>query len=224
MIDKVKEKVYALLKDDNSGHGIGHIERVFQLSLKFSVTQKAKKEVVSLIALVHDVDDYKLFGNENAKNLTNAKRILNECCIEEKTKDIVLSEIACIGYSKLLDGKRPKTIEGKIVSDADMCDALGATGILRVYSYHLKHNSPFFDKNIFPIQNVTSDNYAICAKTGVCNIFEKALKLKNLMLTDSGKREAETRHEFVISFLKQLFYEENVPEWEQYLQDYLNRK
>lgn len=147
MIKEVQRKVYELLKSDNSGHSIDHIERVLQMALKFSEKENANKDVVTLIVLLHDVDDHKLFGNENAKNLTNAKRILNECFIEENIKEIVLSEVACIGYSKLLNGQRPKTIEGKIVSDADMCDALGATGILRSYQYNIKHNNPFFDKN-----------------------------------------------------------------------------
>ena len=40
-----------------------------------------------------------------------------------------------------------------------MCDALGANGILRVYTYSIKHGKPFFDRNIFPIENLTADEY-----------------------------------------------------------------
>ncbi len=48
---------------------------VLALSLKFSNIENANKDIVTLIALLHDVDDYKLFGMDNAKNLTNAKKL-----------------------------------------------------------------------------------------------------------------------------------------------------
>ncbi len=218
MIDEVRKQVYELLYKDNSGHGMDHVDRVLNLSLKLAEKENANKEVVALIALLHDVDDYKLFGMECADSLTNAKNILEQCFIENNIKEQVLDAIKTIGYSKRLKGIVPITLESMIVSDADMCDILGANGILRVYTYHSKHNSPFFDKNIFPIQNVTSDNYAICAKTGVCHIFEKALRL----LTGSGKEEAIKRHNAMVEFLYHFFEEENVPEWTAYLDNYLN--
>lgn len=222
MIQEVKRHVFELLNNDNSGHNMDHIDRVLSLSLKFAEQEYANKEVVSLIALLHDVDDYKLFGIENAENLTNARRIMNNCNIDLETQNLVLSSLKCIGYSKLLKGFRPETLEGKIVSDADMCDALGANGIIQVYTYSMKNKKPFFDKNIFPIENMTADKYiSKCADSSVCHLFEKILKLKNLMLTVSGKKEAESRHQIIVDFLYHLFDEENAPEWTEYLDNYL---
>lgn len=227
MIEEVKKQVYELLKQDNSGHGIDHIDRVLQLSLKFACKEKNKNvdsNIVSLIALLHDVDDYKLFGEESAKNLTNARKIMNYAKIDFVTQEKVLSEIECIGYSKLLKGFRPNAIEGKIVSDADMCDALGVNGILRVYTYSMKNGKPFFDRNIFPIEDIDAEQYTKkCADSSVCHIFEKILKLKGLMLTDSGSKEAEERHQIIVDFLNHLFEEENAPEWNTYLEKYLSK-
>ena len=122
------------------------------------------------------------------------KKILDKIDISCDIKEEILDNIKCIGFNKRLKGLIPKSLEGKIVSDADMCDALGITGVLRTYQYSLKYNKPFFDKNIFPIENITSDNYSkICSETSVCHIFEKILKLKGLMLTNSGKKEANLR-------------------------------
>ncbi len=222
MIQEIRRQVFELLNNDNSGHNMDHIDRVLTLSLKFAEQECANKEVVFLIALLHDVDDYKLFGIENAENLTNAKRIMNNCNIDLEIQNLVLSSLKCIGYSKLLKGLRPQTLEGKIVSDADMCDALGANGIIRVYTYSMKNKKPFFDKNIFPIENMTADKYTSkCADSSVCHLFEKILKLKNLMLTVSGKKEAESRHQIIVDFLYHLFEEENAPEWTEYLDNYL---
>lgn len=133
MIKQVKEQVNIILNKDNSGHGMEHINRVLNLSLKFAEKENANKDIVALIALLHDVDDYKLVGLENAKQLINAKKILEQCTIENDIKEEVLNAIKTIGYSKRLNGIRPTTLEGMIVSDADMCDGIGATGILRSY-------------------------------------------------------------------------------------------
>ena len=55
-------------------------------------------------------------------------------------------------------------------------------------------------------------------------MFEKLLNLKNLMLTNSGKKEAIERHNIMVSFLYHFFEEENVPEWKNYLENYLRRE
>lgn len=57
--------------------------------------------------------------------------------------------------------------------------------------------------------------------TVVTHMFEKLLKLKYLMLTNSGKEEAIKRHNLMIEFLYHFFEEENVPEWIAYLENYL---
>ncbi len=223
MIEKVKTQVSELLSEDNSGHGMEHINRVLELSLKFADKENGNKDIVSLIALLHDVDDYKLFGIDSAENLTNAKKIMNDCNVDKNIQDQVCLALNNIGYSKRLKGCCPTTLEGKIVSDADMCDALGANGILRVYTYSMKNGRPFFNKDIFPIEDMTAEKYTRkCADSSVCHIFEKILKLKDLMLTEAGKEESKNRHQIIVDFLYHLFDEENASEWTDYLNDYLN--
>lgn len=222
MVDNVKQEVIKLLDKDNSGHGMDHINRVLDLSLKFAEKENANAQVVALIALLHDVDDYKLFGMENAEVLINAKKIMDNCNVDNDIQKQVCDALNNIGYSKRLKGHCPTTLEGKIVSDADMCDALGANGILRVYTYCMKNGKPFFDRNIFPIEDMNAEKHTRkCADSSVCHIFEKILKLKDLMLTDSGKEESKNRHQIVVDFLYHLFNEENALEWTEYLNNYL---
>ena len=224
MIEEVKKEVEKLLNNDNSGHGIDHINRVLNLSLKFNLNEKANEDIISLIALLHDVDDYKLFGIENSKNLTNAKNIMNKFKIDKNIQNIVCNEINNIGYSKRLKGCIPNTIEGKIVSDADMCDAIGTHGILRTYQYNLSKNRPFFDKDIYPIEDINEEKYKQDKKTTcICHFFEKILKLKDLMLTESGKKEALKRHKITVDFLYNFFEEEDTKEWSNYLTKYLKK-
>lgn len=220
-IEKAQNLVKELLDSDNSGHGMDHTNRVMALSLKFAESEPANHEVVALIALLHDVDDYKLFGSENAETLANAKDILKKCDVDEDIKKQVIEAIKTIGYSKRLRGIVPSTIEAEIVSDADMCDGMGATGILRSHQYNLAHHRLFFDKNVFPILDMSAEEYkAKNDGTVVTHIFEKILRLKDLMLTEAGRTEAAKRHDFVVKFLYQFFEEENVPEWTEYLNNY----
>lgn len=222
MVEEIKKQVCKLLDKDNSGHGMEHVNRVLNLSLKFAEIENANKDIVALIALLHDVDDYKLFGMESADNLTNAKNILKQCSVADNIKEQVLNAIKTIGYSKRLKGISPTTLEGMIVSDADMCDGIGATGILRSYQYNLAHNNLFFDKNIYPTLNMSATDY-MTKKVGtvVTHMFEKLFRLKDLMLTNSGKKEALERHNIMVLFLYHFLEEENVPEWINYLDNYL---
>ena len=223
LIEKAKSFVEELLKDEDSGHGMDHINRVFNLAMKFAQNEDCNPEIVALGALLHDVDDYKLFGKQNQESLFNTKTILNKLNVSNRTKEAVINIIQNMGYSKRLKGIQPNTIEGKIVSDADMCDALGATGIIRTQQYSLAHGREFFNKEIFPNDNLSADKYS---KTGsdttVNHFFEKLLKLKGLMLTSSGEKEATKRHEFMISFLRNVFNEENAHEWKTYLNNFLD--
>lgn len=223
VLEKVKTEVYKLLEKDKSGHGIDHINRVYNMSIRFARQEKADEFVVSLIALLHEVDDYKLFGNESAKNLMNAKKIMNKFDIKDEIQEKVLDAICKIGYKKSLKGIRPDSLEGKIVSDADMCDGLGVTGILRTYDYQKAHGKPFFDKNIFPNDNIDISTYKLVDDSAVCHCFDKLLRLKNLMITNSGKEEAANRHEIVVSILYHLFDEENALEWKNYLDHFLKQ-
>lgn len=223
MIEKVKELVLELLKDDNTGHGTSHAIRVYELALKFADEEKANKDVVAIASLLHDVDDYKI-SKETTANLSNAKTIMNKAEVNETTQNEVLEIIRTMGYKKCLNGIRPQTIEGMIVSDADMCDTLGANGILRMYDYQKSHNKPFFDKETFPIDDMNFQKYnRVCSTSAVCHIFEKVLKLKSLMMTSSGKKEAAQREILTISFIKQLFIEEDATEWIEYLDKYLKK-
>ena len=222
MIEEIKKQVYEILCKDDSGHGYDHVERVYKLAVKFAEKENADEEVVALIALLHDVDDRKLFGQAQADDLTNAKKIMNSVNVSKDKQEIVLSSLKKFGYRNCVHGIRPDSLEGKIVSDADMCDAIGANGILRTYKFSVKFGKIFFDKNANPNTDMDVVEYKEkIAETCVHHMFEKLLKLKGLMITNAGKEEALKRHDLMVNFLYQLFDEEETSEWKEYLDNYL---
>lgn len=223
-MDNIKiiiDEVTKLLGNDDSGHGMDHVNRVCRIALSIS-DDNIDKDLVAAIALLHDADDYKLFGMEYSNNLTNTQMILSKTSFTEDEKKKILDSIRTIGYSKRLSGITPTIKEAMIVSDADMLDAMGVTGILRSYHYNITHGNPFFDKDTFPLLEIDADKYKSKTKGTVVNhIFEKLLKLKDLMLTEKGKKESIRRYNFIIDFLNEYFYEEDVSVWQDYLNEYI---
>ncbi len=110
-----------------------------------------------------------------------------------------------------------------MVSDADMCDAVGAEGILRTHAYNLSKRSPFFNKNLLPIKsNLSAIEYATTTSShSVQHFFDKLFKLSSIMMTAPGRKEAERRQQTMVDFLRELFREDNATEWSEYLEDYL---
>ena len=223
-MDNIKiiiDEVTKLLGNDDSGHGMDHVNRVCRIALSIS-DDDIDKDLVAAIALLHDADDYKLFGMEYSNNLTNTQMILSKTSFTEDEKKKIFDSIRTIGYSKRLSGITPSIKEAMIVSDADMLDAMGVTGILRSYHYNITHGNPFFDKDTFPLLEIDADKYKSKTKGTVVNhIFEKLLKLKDLMLTEKGKKESIRRYNFIIDFLNEYFYEEDVSVWQEYLNEYI---
>jgi len=216
-MEQVKELVFEILGKDTSGHNIDHVMRVYNLAMKFAVQEKANTEIVALAALLHDVDDYKLVGHEKAEKLQNAHDIMAQCDISPDVQDAVVDIIKNMGYSKYLRGIRPSTLEGKILSDADMCDAIGANGIISsiVYAVSPKGSGTIFDPAIFPNLDITADEYNGKGTThstdnAINHFFGKLFKIKSIMMTAAGKSEAQKRHKIMVDFLENLFTEENV--------------
>ena len=158
--------------------------------------------------------------------MTNAVDIMAQAEIADDLSRAVLENIAAIGYSKRLNGKQPQRLAGKLASDADMCDAIGAVGIERALAYACHYGGRIFDPKVWPNVNLAAHEYNADGNThdtdGFINhFFEKLLKLKGLMLTEPGRTEAENRHQIMTDFLRAYFREKNASDWSEFLEEYL---
>ena len=111
-LEIVKTKVRQLLGGDTSGHADDHVERVALLAERFAneCSESVNLQEVLLTAWLHDVDDYKLVGKTQAEKLTNAVNIMAQAEIADDLSQVVLENIAAIGYSKRLNGKQPQRL------------------------------------------------------------------------------------------------------------------
>jgi uncharacterized protein len=225
IIIQVQTAVKEVLAGDRTGHGFDHIQRVFTLATQFASKENVDQTLVSLIALLHDVDDYKLVGIEAAKLNKRSLSIMKAAGVELGLQKQVIENISRMGYSRYLEGIRPTSKEGQLVSDADMCDAIGAHGLLRVYAYGQSKGQPFFLREAFPQNDIKADAYRQQGSNHTINhFFDKLLKLKDLMMTEPGKKEALLRHTYLVDFLKQFFKEERADAWITFLNTFLKEK
>lgn len=221
MLDMVRAEAGKLFQNVGQAHGWDHILRVERMALEF-LDGDGDMLFTSLIALLHDADDYKLFPGNRSGGTPNADRIMRLAGVPEDVRDIVRSEIGRFGYSKRLLGLAPETNEGRAVSDADMCDIMGATGILRQAEYDFARGAPFFDPDDLPAERITHEGYMSTQSESACrHAFDKILRLPGLMLTENGRAEAAIRYDMNVMFLKALFRERRAGSWQERLDRFL---
>lgn len=180
IIDAAIEYIRRLFAENADGHGLEHALRVYRTALHLAKSAPAADPlVVALGALLHDADDHKLFHTENN---ANARRFLTEQGVDQETADRICGAINAVSFSQNR-GKRPETIEGQLIQDADRLDAIGAVGIARTFAYGGKHGRTPEDS--------------------IAHFHEKLLLLKDLMNTEQAKALAEERHAFMEAFLRQ---------------------
>lgn len=226
MIELVKKEVFNLM-ETASGHSFDHIERVYKMALFLAEQEGGDKEVIALASLLHDADDYKFVGQAQASLLLNAKKIMQKACIIPETQQKVCDIIGTMGYSNRLKGIYPQSLEGRIVSDADMLDAMGAMAIVRTLEYGLSRGGVVFNPKVFPDENLNANKYQKMANEQepcINHFFDKLLKLRGLLFTKTAREEGACRHQLMLDFLVAFFKENQAPNWQAYLETYLKRQ
>jgi uncharacterized protein len=99
-----------------------------------------------------------------------------------------------------------RTLEGKIVRDADRLDALGAIGLTRAIEYGAARGRPFCTEKNLRKEKGRSD-YGGSDESTLSHIYDKLLLLPDHMLTEEGKKIAKKRTAFLQSFLREFYRE-----------------
>jgi len=173
--------VQRLFSGNAGGHDSAHTLRVYHNALLIAESEPScDLEVVSLAALLHDVDDHKLFQTSNN---ANARTFLNGMQVPSERIDTICAAINSVSFSQNR-GRRPTSIEGKIVQDADRLDAIGAIGIARTFAYGGERGRSL--------------------ESSVQHFYDKLLLLKDELNTPAARTIAESRHAFMEAFLAQL--------------------
>ncbi len=200
-LPEIENRVKEYCKDDSSGHDWTHADRVRNSSLKIAEMEGGDKFIIELAALLHDVEDWKS-GKAGGGIISGW---LDEAGADGDTISKVNAIISKMSFKGANRDDAMTTTEGKIVQDADRLDAIGAVGVARCFAYGAAHGIPIYDPEIKPDANLSEE--AFKKSPSINHFHEKLLLLKDRMNTETAKRMAEDRHEFMELFLKH-FYKE----------------
>lgn len=195
---ELREKAEGFFGDVNPAHDWLHVQRVHELALKISESEEADTEIVEAAVFLHDIgrelEDDGEIENHAKWGAEKAGEILKD---EGYGEEFIQEVQHCIRSHRYSKDPEPATLEAKVLSDADNLDALGATGIARTFTYGGEHGSVIADPDLPASEDEREEGI-----TSVNHLEKKILNLKNRMYTDTGRRIAEDRHEYVEDFLQ----------------------
>ena len=195
------------LKNAEGGHDWFHIERVYKNALLIAKEEKCDLEVVKLAALLHDIADSKFHEGDESVGPKTAKTFLEAQNVKEETILHVIAIIENISFKGGNFDQNFYSIELAIVQDADRLDAIGAIGIARTFNYGGFKNRPLYNPNVQPNLNMSKEEYKNSEAPTLNHFYEKLLLLKDKMNTETGKKIAQKRHDFMITYLSQFYAE-----------------
>lgn len=197
------------MKDAEGGHDWFHIERVYKNTLLISESEAVDKMVVSLGALLHDIADSKFHNGDETVGPKKARQFLKTQNISEEIIEHVIKIIKNVSFK---GGNKKQEFHSKelhVVQDADRLDALGAIGIARTFNYGGFKNRKLYDPEIKPNLNMTPSKYKASDAPTINHFYEKLFLLKDRINTETARKIAEERHQFMETFLYQFYAEWN---------------
>jgi uncharacterized protein len=182
----------------DSGHDWWHIDRVRRVAIYINNEEKiADLFTLEIAALLHDIADSKFTGNDKENRYLSIGEFMSNAGLDD-IKQHVLEIIKNVSFSTRNPSGNLTDPVLLIIQDADRLDAIGAIGIARAFNYGGFRNNPMYVPEANPEKMLPST---------IKHFYDKLLRLKDLMNTATGRRLAEERHVFLISFLEQ-FYKE----------------
>jgi uncharacterized protein len=180
----------SVLEPEGQGaHTYDHTRRVLALSMKIGQETGANKRILGAASLLHDI------GRPNEQKTGESHSISSGRMSKEFLKSIGYSDdeieevVSAIRTHRFSEGVKPTSLEGRILSDADKIDAIGAVGVFRAIAQA-------------SVSNKGIDGFLQHAD-------EKLLRLKDLLYTEAAKDIAIERHTFLESFVTRLRNETN---------------
>lgn len=198
ILDVLKKEAELITTKNDVAHDFEHIMRVYRNAKKICKNEKVNPKLVLCAVLLHDVVS---FPKSDRRSKTSSKmssilarKILKKHKFAKNEIETICDAILDHSYSK---NKTPKTIEGKILQDADRLDAIGAIGIARAFAVGGSEKRSFYNKSDpFCLRREPDDQ-----KWTLDHFYKKLVLLENLMNTRSAKIEARKRTKVLWQFI-----------------------
>ena len=200
-LEEICEEFLKEFSETDAAHDLAHIKRVVANAKIILNTEPADSEIVIASAWLHDcvILPKNHPDRRKASQLAAQKsaELLSSTEFPDHKIDGVIHAIEAHSFS---GGIIPKTIEAKVVQDADRLDALGAIGIARCFAVGGQLERAIYNpEDPFCESRIPNDQ-----KWNVDHFYAKLFKLPDTMNTEGARNEANSRAEFMRSYLDQL--------------------
>jgi len=202
LVSRIRDEAGAFFRSARGSHDWDHTERVLTLCLKIGRKEKADLGVLTLAALLHDIgreEEDRSRGRicHARSGAALAKRILERNGCDAAA---VAAVIACIRTHRFRRGGAPRTLEARVLFDADKLDSIGAVGVGRAFQFAGEIGARLHDKRI----DVRKTKPYTREDTAYREYLVKLGRVRDRMTTREGKRIAAERHRFMAGFFVRL--------------------
>ena len=202
---RIRDVARAHFSPARGSHDWDHCERVYRLCRRIGATEGADLLVLAAAAYLHDIgraDQDRSAGRRchAASGAAMARQVLEGCSLSEGRRENI---VHCIAAHRFRGGETPRTVEAKVLFDADKLDAIGAVGVARAFLFAgelgARLHSPRVDVSRAAAYTVDD--------TGYREYVVKLSKIGSRMLTPTGRRLAKERHRFMAGFFDRFLEE-----------------
>lgn len=189
-------------------HDYDHVMRVYHMAEYIARLEGADLEIVRAAALLHDAVGSAPAGNtaEQRHNHHGNSAILAASILKREgwPEDRINAVQHCIrAHRYRFTTERPESLEAKVLYDADKLDVLGALGVARTIAYAALAGQPFYAR---PSRQflATGKKLPDEAHSSYHEYLFKLVKIKDTLHTDTARKIAAGRHDFLIAFYTEL--------------------
>ncbi|KQQ50893.1 phosphohydrolase [Pseudomonas sp. Leaf127] len=193
---------------DDGAHDFSHLLRVWKNVCTIRNHEGGEPQILVAATLLHDcvaVEKNSPFrASASRLAAARARELLTDMGWDEEMIEAVAHAIEAHSFSAAI---APRSLEARILQDADRLDALGMIGVARLFHVSGRMGSSLYD----PL-----DPHA-CARTlddkrfALDHFKTKILSLAQGFQTTTGARLAQTRHQRVERFLREWLEEIDPP-------------
>ena len=191
---------------DDAAHDIGHFRRVWRNAQNIMLGEAANQLVVLTACYFHDLINLP----KNHKDRHKASQLSAVQTATLLAQDFPQFPTALMpGVQHAIEAHSfsanitPRTIEAKIVQDADRLEALGPIGLARVF-----YIAGRLDSKLFDAEDPLAENRALDDSKYALDHFQlKLLKLPDSMQTKTGKQLADQSADYLRTFMYDLVSE-----------------
>jgi uncharacterized protein len=189
--------------DDDPAHDTAHCVRVAAWTLRLSERSLDPRLAIAA-ALLHDIVNVPKDSPERVSASELSARAAGELLPRHGFTDGEVAVItAAIRTHSFSRGEKPTNELGRLLSDADRLEALGAIGLFRTISTGVRMGALYFDADDpWAMERPLDDR-----KFSIDHFFTKLLRLPQTLCTDAGRAEAARRVAFLHATLEQLAVE-----------------